>query len=50
MKKHNERGAGRKKKYNVPVKLVRIPVPILQEVDLLAKPFENNKPVQNRIG
>jgi hypothetical protein len=41
MKTHNERNAGRKKKYSVPVKLVRIPEPILNDVELLAKPFEN---------
>jgi len=38
---HNERGAGRKKKYSVPVKLIRVPEPILEQVDLLSKPYEN---------
>jgi hypothetical protein len=38
-KTHNERGAGRKKKYYVPVKLIRVPLPILDEVDLLSKPY-----------
>lgn len=37
----NERGAGRKKKYNVPVKLIRVPEPIIEQVVELSKPFEN---------
>jgi len=41
-KTHNERGAGRKKKYTVPVKLIRVPVPILDQLDQLAKPYETN--------
>lgn len=41
MKTHNERNAGRKKKYNVPVKLVRVPIPVLDQVNELSKPFEN---------
>jgi len=38
---HNERGAGRKKKYSVPVKLIRVPEPIIKQVVELSKPFEN---------
>jgi hypothetical protein len=40
-KTHNERNAGRKKKYNVPVKLIRVPEPILSQVNELSKPYEN---------
>jgi hypothetical protein len=40
-KTHNERNAGRKKKYSVPVKLIRVPEPILEQVDQLSKPYEN---------
>lgn len=38
--KQNERNAGRKTKYVVPVKIVKIPEPILEQVDELAKPYE----------
>ena len=38
---HNERNAGRKKKYNVPVKLIRVPEPIIEKVNELSKPYEN---------
>jgi hypothetical protein len=41
MKTHNERNAGRKKKYNVPVKLMRVPEPIIEKVNELSKPYEN---------
>jgi hypothetical protein len=47
MKKHNERNAGRKKKYSVPVKLIRVPVPILSQVDELSKPYENEVRIKN---
>jgi len=39
MKKHNERNAGRKKKYNVDTKTIKIPVPILDQVKELSKPY-----------
>ncbi|MBC7524826.1 MAG: hypothetical protein H7239_10340 [Flavobacterium sp.] len=40
MKKiHNERNAGRKPKYIVPTKLLRVPEPIIQQVLELSTPF-----------
>ena len=41
MKKHNERNAGRKPKYTVPVKLMRVPEPIIEKVNELSKPYQN---------
>jgi len=42
MKTHNERGAGRKKKYKVETKLLRVPIPILDKINELAKPYETD--------
>lgn len=41
MKKHNERNAGRKPKYNVTTKLVKVPLPILDKIKELSKPYLN---------
>lgn len=43
MKKHNERNAGRKPKYNVAAKLVQVPLPILERLEELSKPYLNIK-------
>jgi len=40
---NNERNAGRKKKYNVPVKLIRVPNPIIETINELSKPYETTK-------
>jgi len=51
-KTHNERNAGRKPKYIVPSKFIRVPEPILERVKELSKPFEYKKwlnPKLNRI-
>ena len=42
-KTKNERNAGRKKKYSVPVKLIRVPEAILEQVNQLSKPYENER-------
>lgn len=42
-KTHNERNAGRKPKYTVPSKFIRVPEPILDQVKELSKPFEYKK-------
>jgi len=39
MKKHNERGAGRKKDYTVPTERITIPSCIKDEVKELSKPY-----------
>lgn len=47
MKKiHNERNAGRKPKYNVPVKNIQVPLPILEQVEELSKPFLTQKKIK----
>jgi len=43
MKKHNERNAGRKPKYNVPAKNIQVPLPIIEQVEELSKPYLNIK-------
>jgi len=43
MKKHNERGAGRKPKYNCSTKLKRIPVIAEKEIDQLLIPYLSKK-------
>jgi len=43
MKKHNERNAGRKPKYNVPAKSTLVPLPIMDQVEELSKPYLNEK-------
>lgn len=43
MKKHNERNAGRKPKYNVPAKNIQVPFPILEQVEEMSKPYLNVK-------
>jgi len=42
-KTNNERNAGRKPKYNVPAKTVQVPLPILEQVEELSKPYLNIK-------
>jgi len=44
---NNERNAGRKKKYKVETKLLRVPIPILDKINELAKPYENIKNNRN---
>jgi len=40
MKKiHNERNAGRKPKYSVPVKKVNVPLPLIDKVEELSKEY-----------
>lgn len=39
MKTKNERGAGRKKTYTVDIKKISVPVPILDEVQKMSKPY-----------
>jgi len=39
MKKHNERGAGRKKDYTVPTRRITIPIVIEEQVKELSKPY-----------
>ena len=43
MKKHNERNAGRKPKYKVPSKTIQVPLPILEQVEEMSKPYLNVK-------
>jgi len=38
-KTHNERGAGRKPKYNVPAKKIIVPVLLIDKVDKLARKY-----------
>ena len=45
-KTHNERNAGRKPKFTVSSKLIRVPEPIINQVEDLSKPFEYKKSKQ----
>lgn len=48
MKKHNERGAGRKPKYNCATKLKRIPIIAEKKIDELLIPYLSNIPKNNK--